>query len=83
MTTKKTLSPFAIKQRLNSSAPQKERLHVSPRGSRWAVRREGAIKASRVFDTQGKAVTFAKELSKSKSNNVVLHTKDGKIDKWK
>ena len=58
----------------------KKSLHVvSSTGGNWSVRTEGASKASRVFDTQGDAVTHAKKLARDANTGVFIHRKDGRV----
>ena len=54
--------------------------HVAPdqRGG-WSVRRRGAERASKVFDTQGDAVAYAKDIAKRQGSNLYIHGKDGRI----
>lgn len=58
-----------------------KRAHVVKRDSGWAVRKEGAKKASKVYKTQADAVRGARVLKKSGSD-VVIHKRDGSILKW-
>lgn len=45
----------------------------------WAVRRSGAERASKVFDTQGKAVEHARAMAKKEHCELYIHGKDGTI----
>jgi len=57
-------------------------IHVTPRpDGKWQVLRAGAEKASKVADTQVKAIEEAKRLSASDGANIVVHGRDGKIRK--
>ena len=78
----KRISSSAIKQHIRSSAVSSERLHVAPKGSAWSVRKEGSSKG-RNFSTKVTAVEYAKERTSNKSTNVVIHKRDGRIEKWK
>ena len=54
--------------------------HVVPRPSGgWAVKRDGAAKAIKVFSTKGDAVEFAREISRKQSAEIVIHGRDGSI----
>ena len=46
---------------------------------RWQVRREGASRASRVFDTQREAASFGCQLAKRERVEFVLAGRDGKV----
>ena len=54
-------------------------IHVSPSGNRdWKVKREGASKASNVFDNKQAAIERAKELAKNQElGQVKIHKADG------
>jgi len=53
--------------------------HVVPRGGRWAVRRTGANKARRVFDTQKEAIAAGREIASKERSELYIHGEDGKI----
>lgn len=54
--------------------------HVVPsKGSGWAVKKSGASKVSRKFETKEKAVKYAKEISKKEKTELYIHKKDGMI----
>lgn len=58
------------------------RAHVIKRGLGWAVKKEGAKRATKVYTTKEKAVREAEKNRKSGSD-VVIHKKDGSIQEWK
>lgn len=53
--------------------------HVVPRGERWSVRRQGASRASGVFDTQQEAVDRAREIAQREGSELYIHGRDGRI----
>ena len=54
--------------------------HVVPNEGRWAVKREGADRASRVADDQNEAVEVAEQLARNQAPaRVVVHGADGLI----
>lgn len=53
--------------------------HVIPSLSGWAVKKSGAVKASKNFDTKEKAVSYAKSLSKSEKTELYIHKSNGMI----
>ena len=57
-----------------------KKLHVvkSPSG-RWSVHQSGANRASRNFETQGEAVTYARKRAKNDSGELYIHNRDGTI----
>ena len=54
------------------------RLHIIKRGERWAVKSEGASKASKIYATKEQAASSARKSGKI----VIVHKKDGTIQKW-
>jgi hypothetical protein len=57
----------------------KRDIHVVPHPDGWATKREGAKRASGVFDTQRSAQTSARELAIRDKVEVVTHGRDGRI----
>ncbi|THD35115.1 MAG: DUF2188 domain-containing protein [Sphingomonas sp.] len=53
--------------------------HVVPNGSKWSVRKAGASKASRVFDTQSEAISEARKAAKNQGTELYIHGRDGRI----
>lgn len=68
-----------------STAKKVTNYHVSWRNedNKWQVKREGAEKPLKMFDTQLDAITYAKERANNQENRVIIHKKDGKIRKQK
>ncbi|MEY2475856.1 MAG: hypothetical protein QOG87_1171 [Actinomycetota bacterium] len=50
-----------------------------PKDDRWQVKRSGATRASRVFDTQSEAEEFGRTLAKRERTELVLAGRDGSI----
>ena len=57
----------------------KKDIHVVPHANGWATKREGADRASRIFDTQKEAQNSARESATRERSEVVTHGRDGKI----
>ncbi|MCX5954757.1 MAG: DUF2188 domain-containing protein [Cyanobacteria bacterium] len=57
----------------------KKSTHVVPRNVGWAVKKEGASRASKNFTTQADAVKFAKELAQKEKAELYVHRRDGTI----
>jgi hypothetical protein len=54
--------------------------HVAPSNNgRWAVRRYGASRAGRVFETRRDAVTYARDLARRERSEVYIHGRDGAV----
>lgn len=48
---------------------------------RWQVKRDGATRASKVFDTQREAEQYGRSVAKRERVELVVHARDGKIRK--
>jgi hypothetical protein len=57
----------------------KKDIHVVPHKDGWATKREGADRASRVFDTQTDAYNSGRNTAKREGVEVVTHRRDGTI----
>ena len=55
------------------------RRRVIPKNGMWAVLKDGARRASRVFETQYEAIEFGKGLSKKEECEFVIHGRNGRI----
>jgi Uncharacterized protein conserved in bacteria (DUF2188) len=53
--------------------------HVVPRQEGWAVKKSGASRASRVFDTQEDAIKYGRSQAKKESGVLYVHRRDGTI----
>ena len=58
-----------------------KRIHVTSRSNGWAVKKEGLSKASKIYKTKDSAVSGARKL-RSKGLDLVVHKRDGTIQKW-
>lgn len=58
----------------------KKTTHVvpDPNGG-WSVKREGASRASKHFDKKQDAITYARNISKNRRAEFVIHRQDGTI----
>lgn len=57
----------------------KKNQHVVPKDGEWAVRRDGASRASKVFNTQSEAIKFARNQAMKHSGELYIHNADGSI----
>lgn len=62
-------------------AKKADRAHIVKRETGWAVKKEGASRAVKLYSTKDEAVKGAQKLKKSGSD-LVIHKKDGSIEKW-
>ena len=53
--------------------------HVVPRDGKWAVRRAGADRVSRKFDTQREAIEAARDIARNQGTELYIHGQDGRI----
>ncbi len=53
--------------------------HVVPRQDGWAVKKGGATRASKVFDTQASAIQYARDRARKESAELYVHRRDGTI----
>lgn len=73
-----------IGKKLQESRLSAERIHVVSNSTGWAVKREGATRAYRRFKSKDDAVVSANRLQRNNpSNRIIIHKRDGTVDKWK
>jgi hypothetical protein len=53
--------------------------HVVPRDGRWSVRRTGAVRATRTFDTQEEAIDEGRRIARTQGAELYIHGRDGLI----
>jgi uncharacterized protein YdaT len=53
--------------------------HVVPHSEGWAIKSEGASKASSVHRTQKEAIDRGREVARNQSSELLIHGKDGRI----
>ena len=71
-----------VKKSIKSGSASRKTVHVIPSKGNWAVKREGTAKASKVYDSQQKAIQGAKSMTrKGTAKEVIVHRKDGTIRK--
>jgi len=54
--------------------------HVVPSKSGWSVKKSGAERASRSFETKGQAVEYGRALSKNEKTELYIHKSNGMIE---
>jgi hypothetical protein len=60
-------------------ARKKKGVHVTPRGNKWAVMREGNERASSLHNTQAEAVKKGRETARRDQTEFYLHNQQGEI----
>lgn len=58
---------------------KKRNQHVVPHPEGWAVKGEGADRATAVYDTQAEAIRRARDIANNQGVELLIHGKDGKI----
>lgn len=54
--------------------------HVMTRiGGGWSVRKEGASRASGIYDSKEQAIKRAREVARSAGGDIVIHNRDGLV----
>ena len=65
---------------LNATAEKIKIVHVIPRKGRWAVKNQGAAKATKLFKSKTEASLFATKLAKKhQPGRIIVHNRDGEI----
>jgi len=59
-------------------ANQSTHVVKNPRGE-WSVKRSGATRSIKNFETQGEAISFARKTAKRESGELYIHGKTGRI----
>ncbi len=57
--------------------------HVVPKNKKWAVRREGSEKVSKLFETQREAMDYAGNIAKKDDVSMIVHKHNGKFKNFK
>jgi uncharacterized protein YdaT len=65
----------------NSDASGETEQHVLPHENGWAVKKKDADRPAYTFETKEEAVDKARELSKNQEAVIVVHKKDGSVEK--
>lgn len=53
--------------------------HVVPRDGKWAVRKSGSDRATKLFDTQKQAIKQGRAIARSQGTELYIHGRDGRI----
>jgi len=59
-----------------------KRVHIISRKDGWAVKKQGASRASKIYQKKETAIKGAQKLRKT-GHDVIVHKKDGSIQRWK
>ena len=58
-----------------------KRVHIISRKNAWAIKKQGASKASKIYQKKETAIQNAQKLRET-GYDVIVHKKDGSIQKW-
>jgi hypothetical protein len=58
---------------------RKDTQHVVRHPEGWAVKKSGASKATKIFDTQSEAFDFGREVAINQETELFLHGRNGQI----
>lgn len=58
-----------------------DRVHIIKRDDGWVLKRDGAKRAYRWFNTKEEAIDLAKNY-RSRGYDVVVHRTDGTVERW-
>lgn len=67
----------------STSRKGSDRIHVISRSSGWAVKKERRNRASKVYGSKVEAVRGAQKMAKRGGSDVIVHRRDGSIQRWK
>lgn len=56
-----------------------KQVHVTKRGTGWAVQSTGSEKAAKITSTQKEAIEIGKSIAQNQQSELVIHGTDGKI----
>jgi len=59
-----------------------KRVHIIKREEGWAVKKQGAQRASKIYPTKKDAKTGTRELQRE-GNDIIIHNRDGSIEEWR
>lgn len=57
----------------------KSNVHIVPSDGEWSVKRAGAERASRRFDTQQAAIDYGRKLARNDKVELLIHGRNGRI----
>lgn len=57
----------------------KKHVHVVPQGDGWAVKREGASRASVTTETQRESIDAGRKIAQRESTELIIHGRNGQI----
>jgi len=77
--SRKKLNNSQVKSYIKAVKKGLKSQHVVLKQNGWAVKRAGATRASKIFDTQKQAIRHAQRISKKQKSGLFVHSADGRI----
>ena len=65
-----------------TSSASSKRVHIISRKQDWAVKKEGASRASKIYSSKDIAINSSEKL-RNTGHDLIIHKKDGTIQDWK
>ena len=65
-----------------TSSHNSSRVHIISRKQDWAVKKEGASRASKIYSNKDTAIKSTEKL-RNTGHDIIIHKKDGTIQDWK
>lgn len=53
--------------------------HIVPNNGQWQVKREGAQRATKTFDTQKEAIAYGRSIAINQQSELIIHGRNGYI----
>ncbi len=69
-----------MSEKLNQVEEKSYRV-IAKIGGGWNVKRRGAVRASKSFETQRQAISYARKISKAEHADLFIHNKNGRLSK--
>jgi hypothetical protein len=81
-----SLRILSIKERLKimvktTDKSNSERIHIISRKNGWVIKKQGASRATRIYQNKKNAINNARKYLRE-GHEVIIHNKDGSIQKW-
>ncbi len=80
--SKTSTNRTASKRRITHRKDSSQKIHVIPQNKKWAIKKEGSARASKISSNKETAISQARKMAKQDHKDVVVHRKDGTIEKW-
>lgn len=82
MAKKKITRSEALLEMIGENVDEKQNVHIISRKGHWAVKVSDSNQIYKVTNSRNQAVRYAKYLTaNSRIENIILHKKDGSIDR--